>query len=466
MNIFPFLFFIFKVIISSEPLTFSFTTRKKKGDNFMETLINNDIYTSFLVGSNKQLIEFNIKSQQSSTFLLSESCSQNTKAKKFIENESSSYTVKLAKARYYMYEFKEATYSSDNIILLQNNNKQIEVDNYNFMLANTLWDDYQEYMGGMIGLKFQNKVEGKLTEPERTYFIEQLKEKNKINSYVFVLDYKDEYNGIFYVGEYFHDFNKNYSSNDFISAKAGNEKFKFKDWDLNIEKVISGNTIEQNNTYLQLFYELGIIAAPESYRAYINNTFFKSYYKDGICKEMLNLEKIASFKKYNYIVCDKNKFKKESFPKLIFYNRDMNLNLTMDYNNLFVENENKIYFLIIFPIYGIDVEYWLMGKPFIKKYKLFLDNDKKSIGLYLNYKEIKKEEEEEEKNNNKNSNVYIVIIIILVVVLIASLISIFYYFLVIKKARRIRANELDDNIDYTPYNNDKEKEKENKFIIN
>ena len=162
------------------------------------------------------------------------------------------------------------------------------------------------------------------------------------------------------------------------------------------------------------------------------------------------------------IVCDKNKFKKELFPKLKFYNREMNLNLTMDYNNLFVENENKIYFLIIFPIYGLEVEYWLMGKPFIKKYKLFLDNDKKSIGFYLNYKEIN--EEEEEKNSNKNSNVYIVIIIILIVVLIASLISILYYFLVIKKSRRIRANELDDNVDYTPYNNDKEKE--NEFIIN
>ena len=287
MNIFPYLFFIFKVILS-EPLIFNFTTRKKKGDNFMETLINNDIYTSFLVGSNKQLIEMNIKSQQSSTFLLSESCPQNTKAKKFKENESSSYTVKLPKDRYYMHEFKEATYSSDNIILLQNNNKQIEVDNYNFMLANTLWDDYQEYMGGMIGLKFQNKIEDKLDEPERTNFIEQLKEKNKINSYVFVLDYKDEYNGIFYVGEYFHNFNKNYSSNDFITTKAGNEKFKLKNWDLNIEKVISGNTIEQNKTYLQLFYELGIIAAPQTYRAYINNTFFKSYYKDGICREILN----------------------------------------------------------------------------------------------------------------------------------------------------------------------------------
>ena len=428
----------------------------------METLINNDIYTSFLVGSNKQLIEMNIKSQQSSTFLLSESCPQNTKAKKFKENESSSYTVKLPKDRYYMHEFKEATYSSDNIILLQNNNKQIEVDNYNFMLANTLWDDYQEYMGGMIGLKFQNKIEDKLDEPERTNFIEQLKEKNKINSYVFVLDYKDEYNGIFYVGEYFHDFNKSYSSNDFISTKAGNENFKFKNWDINIDKVISGNTIEQNKTYLQLFYELGIIAAPQTYRAYINNTFFKSYYKDGICREILNLENIASFKKYNYIVCDKNKFKKELFPKLKFYNREMNLNLTMDYNNLFVENENKIYFLIIFPIYGLEVEYWLMGKPFIKKYKLFLDNDKKSIGFYLNYKEIN--EEEEEKNSNKNSNVYIVIIIILIVVLIASLISILYYFLVIKKTRRIRANELDEDVDYNSYNNDKEKE--NEFIIN
>ena len=134
------------------------------------------------------------------------------------------------------------------------------------------------------------------------------------------------------------------------------------------------------------------------------------------------------------------------------------MNFTLSYNELFYEFQNKIYFLIIFPIYGLNVEYWLMGKPFIKKYKLFLDKDKKIIGLYKNYTEIK--EQEQEEKNATNYTGYIVVIIILVVVLIISIISILYYFLVVKKSRRIRANELDDSTDYISQKDD------NKFIIN
>ena len=56
---------------------------------------------------------------------------------------------------------------------------------------------------------------------------------------------------------------------------------------------------------------------------------------------------------------------------LIFLDWEMNMNFTLSHKDLFYEHENKIYFLIVFPIYGTDIEYWLLGKPFIKKYNLF-----------------------------------------------------------------------------------------------
>ena len=65
------------------------------------------------------------------------------------------------------------------------------------MLVSSLWDSYQEYLGGMIGLKFQ-RVEIYDT-PEKTDLIYQLKEKKLINSSVFSLVYEDDYNGkLFY----------------------------------------------------------------------------------------------------------------------------------------------------------------------------------------------------------------------------------------------------------------------------
>lgn len=433
-------------------------------DNFMKTLINNDIYTSILVGEDKQSIEMNIKSQQSSTIILSETCLQGESAKKFVETQSSTYKILLQSQTYYMYEFKEAVHSQDNIILFEDNNKQIEVNDYKFMLAKSLWYDSQPYMAGVFGLKLQGKNE-EMSLPEGTDFIKQLKQKELINSYVFVLDYKDDDNGVLYIGDYFHENIKEYSEENFMVTQAGYKKFKVKNWEINIDIIFSGNQIFKNETYLILYYELGIIAAPQTYEYYINNTFFKQYLADGVCKDKLNLETVASFKKYNYIECDKDKINKNTFPRLKFYNRDMNFNFSLGYEDLFYEHENKVYFLVIFPIYGTDVQYWYMGKPFIKKYKLFLDKDRKIIGLYKNFQNNVDDDDEPNKEEDKSYSKYIITIIVLAVVLIVSIISILYYFLVIKKSRRQRANELDEHIDYET-KAEEEKDKLDKLIIN
>ena len=254
------------------------------------------------------------------------------------------------------------------------------------------------------------------------------------------------------MGDYSPNFNGNYSIDDFVSAKAGKAKHKVKDWEISVEKLLYNDQVIQNSTYIQFFYELGIVAAPQTFRNYINDNFFKSYNEKGICKEVLNLEKVASFKKYNYIECDKNRFDKKSFPGLKFFNSEMNINFELNYEDLFYEYENKIYFLVIFPVYEITVEYWLVGKPFIKKYKLFLDKDKKTVGLYLNYQDYI----DEELNGNKNTTSYIAVIIVLILVLISSLTAILYYFLVIKKPRKERMNEL-ENIEFQYLGDSKDK---------
>ena len=456
------IYFIIKILnISCEPLVLNFKTRIIQGNNVMESLINNDIYTTILIGEKKQKIEMNIKSQQGSTFVVSDSCTQNPKATKFKEKESRTYKEYIPSKQIFMYEFREASFASDDFIFFRNNNKEILVKNYTFMNAQSLWKDYQENMGGLIGLKLQEKTLDPPKPPELTNFIDQLKEKNIINSYVFVLDYKDDNTGTLYVGDYYHNFNKSYSSHDFISAKTGKDIHKVKDWEISVDKILHNNQIIQNKLYIKFYYELGIVAAPKSFKVYINSTFFKKYYDNKICKEVVNKEKIASFEKYTYIECDKNGFDKKSFPELIFYNGEMELNFTLNYEDLFYEDENKIYFLIIFPVYYVDVDYWLMGKPFIKKYKLFLDKDKKIIGLYLNHQEYKSDDPKNNDNNDnenkKKNTTYIIIIVILAVVLIISLASLLYYFLVIKKQRRVRANELDDNFDYEAKGDDKEK---------
>ena len=455
MNLFIILIFSFLLPLNlSESIKIPFTTRFNENemnkDNVMSKLINNDIISKILVGSNQQQIEMNIKLQKDSTFILSSTCKGNDLSKKFDEKQSTTYEILYLRKKYYMYEFEEATYSQDNFILLLNNNKQFILNNFHFMLGNSIWYDKEKKLGGTIGLILSNKDD----IPKDTDFINQLKIKNIIDSYTFMLDYKDNYNGELYIGNYFHEFDENYSYDDFKSFKAGRKNFKVLSWGITVDNIISKNNIIQKETFIEFFYEMGIFASPQFYHKYINETFFKKYYEKGICEEKINKEEIAIFSKYEYIVCDKKGFNIESFPGLIFNHKEENMNFTFSYKDLFYEYENKYYFLVVFPFFSLsDTEYWYIGKPFFLKYKLFLDKDKKIAGVYKNF--TRENEKEIIVLNHKSNVMYKIIIALLIIVLIIIL----YYFLIVRRMRKLRANELEDTYSYIS------KSKEEKALI-
>ncbi len=444
------IFFTISKIIA-EPLILPFKKRANNEiinkDNIILFLVNNDIITNISFGSQNESFEISIKLQNDSTSLLSVSCPQNNLAKKFSENQSDTYEKLKEKYRYFMYAFEYGTLSKDNIILF-NNSQSIKINNFKFMLTNTLWYDTQKDMSGILGLILSNKED----TPKEADFITQLKNYNITDSYVFGLEYKDKDSGFFYVGNYLHEFNKSYSENDLVKANAGYFKSKVKSWEINIDIITqdinNDEIILQEETYLRLFYEIGIIAPPSFYHDFIKQKFFETYINKSICQEKLYIDTVTILDKYEYIVCNKNDFKIESFPEINFYNSEMNFTFTLNYKDLFYEFEDKIYFLIVFPRYPIDIIYWTVGKPFFQKYKLFFDKDGKTIGLY--------EKEYEEKKNEKiivekNQKLYILFIVLSIFLLIA-LVVVLYYFLVIKKERKKRANELEDDVDYgSPY---------------
>ena len=365
----------------------------------MKSLITNYIYTNFLVGSNKLQMEMNIRSQKGSTFLVSETCPNNIMAFKFKESESDSFSIdtNILYRKYYSYEYG-GFLAKDNFIILHNNNKELEIKDYKFMIVNSTWDGYQEYLGGMIGLRFQIKQNP--DTPEQTNFINQLKEKKIINSSVFVLEYEDDSKGKLYIGDYFHKFKESYSENDLISTKAGYKDHKENNWEINVDKIFSGNKIVfKENTYFIIDYEYGILGAPEYYKDEINSEFFNDYFAKNLCEISLREDKQShvAFKKYRYIICEKNNFDKTTFPKLRFHSAEMNMSFILTHEDLFYEYKDKIYFLIVFPVYGITVDYWYIGKPLIKKYNLFLDEGNKTIGLYFDFNQYKEEYEEEQK---------------------------------------------------------------------
>ena len=442
--------FLFYTIISDN-LFIPFKTRidlsKMNTENVMEMLINNQIIVDFQVGSNNQTIEMNLKTQNASTYILSYTCPENEFAKKFYDNESTTIEVIDQNKRYYVHGFAYATHVSDKVTILlkEGKNTNINIKDLRFMLATKLDYNTQKDVSGVIGLILINNHE--ITKD--TDFIMQMKEKKIVDSPIYMLDYKDFYNGIFYIGNYYHEFNKDYNQNDLIQINAGMPDKPIKDWEILINKVISGNEVVQDNTFLILFYEFGIIGAPIQYYNHTKNNFFKKYLEDGICEEKNGQDIAASFQKYKYIVCENKKFKVESFPELKFFNAEKEYNFSLSYKHLFYEFKNKIYFLIIHPLLTIsNYDFWYIGKPFFLKNKLFLDKDTMTIGFYNIIEEDKKNDKREKDEEINKQLKYIIIIVVLILVIIFIL---FFFIKKIIKGRKKRANELEEDVDYTPY---------------
>ena len=104
-----------------------------------------------------------------------------------------------------------------------------------------------------------------------------------------------------------------------------------------------------------------------------------------------------------------------------------------------------------------DIEYthynWIIGIPFLKKYRLSFDYEKKRIGFYKNDGKIINnninKDKKEEKYNFFKSTIFKVILIVLFILIIFILGMLFQKYL--QKPRKKKVNELDDNYIYEPY---------------
>ena len=102
-----------------------------------------------------------------------------------------------------------------------------------------------------------------------------------------------------------------------------------------------------------------------------------------------------------------------------------------------MEYGDKYYFLIVFKSH---IDEWSFGDIFFKKYQIVFDKDKKTFGLY------------KKKYNSSLTFTPWLYIIILGFFLIISFILIIYLIRLLMKRRKIRANELEDQFEYFPYN--------------
>ena len=187
----------------------------------------------------------------------------------------------------------------------------------------------------------------------------------------------------------------------------------------------------------------------------------------NLCKkEIISENKYAN--KYEIYSCNNTfliKEKIKNFPTLYFTIKSESLNFTFTYNDLFKLFDNKLYFLIIFPIKGPITfsNEWFIGEIFLKKYICTFNLETKSISFYKN--QINKSNDIiEQKVNNGNANIWVRYLI----EIFMGLIIIFFAYLIYRayrKSRKLLANELEDsNYIYVSNEKIKENEKENKLI--
>ena len=309
----------------------------------------------------------------------------------------------------------------------------------------------------------------KLTENEdnnekiNTNLILQLKKKRIISSYNFNFHYDkiniegSLYDGYIIIGNEPHQYLKNsYNELQLFKTKAC-RRDNMLSWDIYFNKIyfkldekefIMDNGVEYYNQ-ASLTPNFGVIEGTLSYEMNIRKQYFNKLIQEKKCHRIYQNYKI-------FYYCEKNKLINDdlrSFPSLYFSSIELNYVFELNYEDLFLEKGEYIYFLILFYDYPKEIQNelddynsrWDLGMPFLKKYFFTFDYDSKYIGFYnTNIKIENKKPMIISKDNASENKSYIGIILVVVFLFVAVLI----YFFVKKyliKIKRIRAIELESD---------------------
>jgi hypothetical protein len=244
-------------------------------------------------------------------------------------------------------------------------------------------------------------------------------------------------------------------------------------WNLNFDNINTGKIDEYNeeDTIVGIMASYPYMIGSVKYFTYLNKTFFNTVIGKKYCKvHLFKKHGKYSFDDYYSFACDSKSeefmdFLNNSFPDLIFEHKELEMNFTLTKNDLFAYNsfdnlDTNLYFLMINGLRGWT-NYWHLGIPFLKKYRLSFNYDTRLIGYYIN--DGKPIEKKEKEGFNFFKSIYFKIIIIVVLVVIIFILGMLFQ-KKFRQSRKKKANELDDdNFEYEPY---KEQNKDNVNINN
>ena len=272
----------------------------------------------------------------------------------------------------------------------------------------------------------------------------QLKKKEIINSYNWFIEYdsenKDKAKLILGVKPYEYNKEKYKEENDkTIEAEKRLDKIIY--WDVKMSEIylMKNNEKQLIEGYYTCSLEpsLGVIVGVIGYKLYVEDNLFKPLIKQKKCFKEKNI-----FNKYIIYYCNKDMkdiLKKSEAVKLYFYHRFFGKTFELNFEDLFEEKNNFIFFKIFFDEEQNDI--WRLGKPFLIKYFFSYNFDGKTISYY----------NLEENEDNKGTNIKTVLIVVIIILALIFLGLGFFlgkYIVNYRKNKKKKAEELleDENI--------------------
>ena len=257
--------------------------------------------TSYLsLGTPFQTIPFNIKLSNYHLICLSNNSSLGKKFISFEENKSSSFQPFDKGKRYCDLKETLLCRRGKDIFKISENNI---INNLSFYISY----DLEKNQSGILGFKFAYKF------PEYN-FINQLKEKNLILSYLFYFKFKNLYEGEIIIGNYPHEIDKN--KYDIINMKNSRipQTFTNQDYSIQIESIKYGEKEIAKDKEFYFDFENYFFLCSLDFHKVIKEEFFNNLLEEKKCEEKKLRKGIQDV---FYYFCDNNidlsKFKEIKF---------------------------------------------------------------------------------------------------------------------------------------------------------
>ena len=386
-----------------------------KDKYFYYDLILNNIYSEILIGSPSQKIIGFYSGKTCHFSLINDKCfingsKYNRKISHSFQNLSNfnisynNYKNSCFAKEYFEFESYEP-------------NKKLIFENLKFFLTND--NENNKNYCALIGLRL-NYQDMFIENPKN--FIFYLMQyytnttlKNKLKSFYWTIKYEND-SGYISLGDPPHIYDpKNFKNKNFfefnIQARYStiNWAIQFKDIFINKSNEIihlKKYNLEGHNC---IFYpELNIILSTNDFFNNIKKIFFNKYFQAQICFikkafiSQINSSIIEGLNgEYTIFYCDINKINDinkfhDEFPSINFYHNLLNITFELKWDDLFYEENNKLFFLISNK--NNEVDQWAFGKIFMNKYQFIFNSEMKTIGFYKNNEKIEKYNDIDYKN--------------------------------------------------------------------